>query len=421
MYQANIRIHDCQHKFMQKGSINPVLVLILFLISLLPACAPNPDPVVEFVEVNGVVVSKVKLELVEDESEVRFTDWFENIRMLELESTESSMIQYTMRVYVGEKYIITSTMKNGILMFSPEGKFIRAIAPHGSGPGEVADPNREIYVDEVHDKLYATDGQLHRDKLLCVHITTGRVSYIPFKNTGGESHIRDIIVVDDSLLYCTTMQYVGGISTHPVFCQTTQGELLWEIQKTHPLGLTNAMIRQVNDKIYFNYLFAADTTYILTDGKLIPDFIVHSDKACAFLEQEIGNISVGVLPINDQLYQVGYGYIVDITKDEASGYEYPEMSEWKNVVYNKKTGRASNIGAIENDFLGFNGEFYPQFHKNGIGLVSYEAVDLLHHADSVYHLPDISKELKSRLGKILETLDENDNPWLLVGDLKKNR
>ena len=396
---------------------NIAITSVLLLVCL--SCQKPGSTAVEYVDANGETIPKIMLDLIEDEAEVKFTDWFENIRMIELETTENSLMRHLMRTYVGEEYIIVSTADHGILQFSASGKFVRVLAAQGGGPGEVMDANRNIFVDEKNDKLYTTDGQLHRDKALCVGINSGEITYIPFRNTGGESHVRDIIVLNDSLMYCTTMQVRGSPSTCPVFCQTTSGRLLWEMNKTHPKGITNGQIRLVDGEIYFRYLFGGDTIFRLEEDELLPVITSWSDHPSAYEKQEIGSVYTGLYLMTKNLFKGGISRITDVVVDERSGRARPTISDSEEIVFNQKTGQVHKIGSIKNDYLGFNDPFYLQILPNRKGVARYEAVDFYEKVDSMYHLPDIAKNLKSRLGTILETLDENDNHWLLVGEMKK--
>jgi len=212
----------------------------------------------------------------------------------------------------------------------------------------------------------------------------------------------------------------GSESSHPVFCQTTSGKLLWELQKTHPLGLTNAGISLVNGKIYFKYVFAGDTTYQLLEKDLIPVAMVSVDKPRSFPEKEVGSVYVGMNPITDNYFKGSFFYVEALKVDEQSGRVRETMSDRQDFIFNKESGKAELIGQIQNDYFGFDEKFYLQFHYNGKGVASYQALDLLEMADSVVNLPDISKELTSRLENILQTVDENDNPYLLVGRLKSS-
>ena len=129
---------------------------------------------------------------------------------------------------------------------------------------------------------------------------------------------------------------------------------------------------------------------------------------------------MGINPITSNLYRGYWATVEKIEFDERINREMEQMSDWQEFLFNTETGEIENYGGIKNDFLGWDEGFHVQFHYNGMGVATYEAIDLLTNADSVSQLPDISKELKARLKNILETVDENDNPYLLVGKLKKS-
>lgn len=390
------------------------LMFVLFM----SACSAPSDIAVEYVDVNGDKIPKILVEKITDQTEINFTDWFEDIQLINLESTEESLVRRVMRSYIGEEYILISTVGKGILMFSRSGEFIRAVASHGNGPGEVIDANRNIFVDEKNSKLYATDMMKHRDKVVCIDLISGSNVYIPLKYTGGAIIVRDIFVLDDSLMYCSTMHSPGRPSNNPVFCQTTSGKLLWEIEKSPPEGTADGSIRLSDGNIIFNYTFITDTIYQVKNQELSPLIILSSERPGAFLVKDEGSIYMGLRQVNSDWFIGNYIIVKDVVFDEQIGRERNVFSERKEFVFNLSTGQAKNIESIKNDYLGWDEDFDLQFHHNGIGVVSYQAIDLLEKADSVIKLPNISKKLKNRLEHILQTVDENDNPYLLVGRLK---
>ena len=172
-------------------------ILSFLFILMLSSCSQPSDEAVEYVDVDGQKVPKIFPEMIKDETEVKFTDWFEDIRLIKLESTEGSLMRYVMRTYVGEEYIIVASPFEGIMIFDSEGKFIRPIAPMGKGPCELNpnDPNRNIFVDEKNNKLYVTELQMNSKNVKCFDIETQECSTIPLVYKGNELGIRDIIVV----------------------------------------------------------------------------------------------------------------------------------------------------------------------------------------------------------------------------------
>jgi hypothetical protein len=389
------------------------------LLMLVFACTPSPkDDSVVLTTIGEDKVPIIHVDKISDKSEVKLTDWVEDIRFIPLETNDQCMFDYIMRVYVGKEYILISTISKGILMFDQNGKFIRILASHGKGPGELMDANRNIFVDEKNDKLYVTDFSVMTDRMIVYDIKTGHYNNIPIMHEGPEIGIRDIIVRNDSIMYITTMQMRGGKSDCPLFCQTTTGKLLWEIKKTHPLGLTDASIHLAKDKIFMYYNFVQDTTWLVEGQQLKPVAIISTEMGRSYLEEIVGNGYLGMIPVNDHLFQGYMATVKSVEMDERSHRNRAQYTDRESFIFDTKTNRTSLIGQIKNDFLGSNEKFYTQFHHNGLVTMTYQALDLREIADSISKVPNIPKELKTRMDHILATVNENDNPVILVGRLK---
>ena len=102
---------------------------------------------------------------------------------------------------------------------------------------------------------------------------------------------------------------------------------------------------------------------------------------------------------------------------ERFNRQMPRYSSFWFILDTRKR-KVEKFDYLENDYLGLNEKINYQIGHNGVVVSRFDAIDLIQKADSVSKLPDISKELKTRLENILETVDENDNPYLLVGKLK---
>ena len=407
MYQQNV------HKRCNYASLQVFVIIIL-----MSACSQSADEAVKYVVVKGEKVPVINPEMIQDETEVKFTDWFEDIRLIKLESTPESLLRYIGRGYVCNKYIIVSEPFEGIFMFSPDGKFIRKIAGIGKGPGELEDPNRNIFVDDKNDRLYVTDNYLHPKKVGCYELLTGHHRYIPLVYTGGEMGIRDVIVLEDSLMYCTKITMMGVPSSQPVYCQTTSGRLVWEMDKTHPIGLNSATINLSEGNLYFNYLFAGDTLYRLNNQELKPLVILSSEKPRSYLNEEIGSISMSINHLSGDIFSGAFSILEDYYTRENSNRQMARFSSFWFILDTGKDN-AVKFDFLQNDYLGLKEKTFYQIGHNGVVLSRIDALDLIQKADSVLELPDISGELKNRLSNILETIDENDNPYLLVGKMKE--
>jgi len=394
-----------------------VAALIIFF--LINACAPKKDAAVEMVTVGGEQVPVIHVDKISDNGTVKLSDWVSDLRFIPLETTDPCIFDYPMRTYVGKEYILISTIKKGILMFDQNGKFISNLASHGKGPGELMDANRNIFVDEKNDRLYVADFGTMKGRMMVYDIKTGKFNEIPIMHKGPEIGIRDIIVRDDSLMYITTMQYRGGKSDCPLFCQTTSGRLLWELKKTHPLGLTDASIELVDGEIYMYYNFLQDTTWVVDGQQIKPVAVIASDAARAYPKETVGSVYIGLNPITGKVFLGSMTSIKSLDFDERYGGNRAVYDDRQNFTYDFKAQHARNIGEIQNDFLGNNDKFYLRFQPNGVAVMTYQAFDLREIADSVSKQPDVQKDIKSRMKFILEKVGETDNPVLVVGQRKK--
>ena len=395
------------------------LIPCLFVIALYN-CGGVVDPGIEMVETRGGMIPKINIEQIENEKAILLTDWFEDFRLIELETTENSLIERVLDTYVGNEHIIVTTMRSGVLQFTSEGKFVKALAKRGKGPGELGEFNTRIFVDEPADKVYISLGYSNGDKVLCVDISSGKHEYINYVNTGTEP-MRDCPVVKDDIMYCANITFSGQSSKSPVFCQTTGGKLLWEIDKIGPKSSPNTRVYLVDDQLFFNYT-KGDTLFKVQDGTLLPHLIISSTNPRAhFPKVNEKDVDYSITPLITDWY---FGYYVYINKvdweHQREGFPKIEYSKKTRFLYNYKNSQVFRIGeSFVNDYLGNTNPFYLNIQPNGIAFAQYQALDLVEYADSALHASATDPKVKERLEEILNRIDEEANPCLLIGTLKK--
>ena len=384
------------------------------------SCQGPVDPGIELVEANGSMIPKINVEQIEKEKIILFTDWFENIRLVELEASENSLIERVLNAYVGEEHIIVCTMRSGVLQFTIEGKFVKTLAKRGKGPGEISDFNTRIFVDEPANKVYISLGYIQGDKVLCVDISSGKHEYLSYANTGSEP-MRDCPVVKNNLMYCANITFTGQSSAHPVFCQTTSGKLIWEIEKNGPKNSPNARTHLVDDQLFFQYT-RGDTLFKIQDDKLLPHLIISSTETRAnFPKVHENEVDYGIKPLIPNWY---LGYFIYINKvdweQQREGFPKIEYSKRTRFLYNQKKHEVFRIGeSIVNDYLGSTTQFDLSIQTNGIAFARYQALDLYEYADSAKQSPDLDSKVKEVLYNILNRIEVDGNPYLLIGTIKK--
>lgn len=400
------------------------LIACLLLLALY-SCRGRVDPGLEMVEANGTMIPKINVEQIEKENIILFSDWFEDIRLIELEVTENSLIDRVLSTFVGYNYIIVSTMRSGILQFSLEGKFIKSMARKGKGPGELFELNSNFFVDEPNDKVYIYLGYSVPDKVLCVDIPSGEFEYISYANTGTEL-IGDPPVVRDTIMYCATINMRRQKLSNPLFCQSTSGNLIWEFKTQAPEGLFHGRAYLIENRVYFKYS-QGDILYQLQDRKITPHMIITSTSPKAiFPKAKENSIAYGIQPILKNWFLGYYQHLTEVDYEQVKeGFPKISYSPITRFLYNQKKNQVYRIGeSFINDYLGTTERFDLNIQSNGIAFAKYQALDLYEYADSASQSSETDPKVKERLNNILNIIEADGNPCLLIGKMKngiKNR
>jgi hypothetical protein len=392
---------------------------LLFLISvlLLSSCHRKDNSALTRIDLNGNEMFTIDPLAIRDTISVNLTDILDDIRAVKLEKTNESLIDYIGRCYVGERYIICTTVTNGILMFAPDGKFIKHIAVNGRGPGEVNDPNAEIWVDEKNDRLYIRNQMMPGGDFFCFNIQDKSYKKIPI---AVPDLIRDIIVKDDSLIYLTIMPMMGNECPNPLICQTTTGRLLWKATMKNRLGATNGTIRILDNQVYFNYIWGGDTLYKFNDNKLIP-FISIKYSGKLYIDQPYtkGDIFLGISPLTHSLFR-GYFYEVkDVINDETRRRSEPVMGEKHHFLISPSQKKVWAMKKIGDDYFGADEMPYLRPQNNGTAFLIYTSLDIAKIAKKVSENASVGDDIRKRIAGLNNSIDESDNPVLLIGKIKK--
>jgi len=88
---------------------------------------------------------------------IKLSQLVEDIKVVQLQTTDSSMIANSTDYKVGEKYIL-AVFNDEIYQFSITGEFIRLVAKKGMGPGELNAVRKNVRydMDEHSDLLYVS-------------------------------------------------------------------------------------------------------------------------------------------------------------------------------------------------------------------------------------------------------------------------
>lgn len=85
----------------------------------------------------------------------KLSDLVKSVRMIPLETKEESYMNFAVRVFVGQKYILLVSPggQQFLYLYTVEGKFLRKIGKPGKGPGEYISI-LDMWVDELAEEVY---------------------------------------------------------------------------------------------------------------------------------------------------------------------------------------------------------------------------------------------------------------------------
>jgi len=149
------------------------LLVAVSLVLLTASCESNKERLADYVEPDNPEVEKFKIKPLEGYRVARYSDLFSSVVSVPLETTNESLVgEITKLEILGNgDFLIFDRIKSAILLFAPNGKFIRRIGRQGSGPEEYTSLDDVCY-DSYNNQIilldnskgcfmrYSVDGQM---------------------------------------------------------------------------------------------------------------------------------------------------------------------------------------------------------------------------------------------------------------------
>ena len=133
----------------------------------------------------------------------KLSDMADNLRAIPLETNDSCLLSDYIKIWVGNKYIVTAD-KNAMHLFGKDGKHIRQLASQGKGPGEFSSI-ATFTVNESNERLYYRDWN-QRTSLGVIHLKTGENTE---KIQGIPNDISSLLLTGNHTLLCSTSSGIG--------------------------------------------------------------------------------------------------------------------------------------------------------------------------------------------------------------------
>ena len=347
-----------------------------------------------------------------EENSINLSELFDNIEPVYLETNDSSLIGDNPKISFTEKHIFIRS-ENTIKIFDFEGKFLKSIDKRGEGSGEYNNIS-DFYINKKLERIEILDkGQ----KKILNYTYDGE--YLGNVSLGfrGTKIVRD---AENSLyVYCGYVRDENNIYKINVIDDKDRHSF-YEIdeKKSQYLHIMNQIYFHKNneDDILFFEPFN-DTIYTLHSHELKPKYVISYNgrnvPESFYTNNDFSDVFEFFQEYNKHDY-VNSTYNV-IETDNKLLFSCRKGSEKYFVVYDKTDKTAHSYNRIVDDLFSdgleipFQSDEFIFFAENNTTLFLVQPYWLMEHKDKI-----VSEKLKL----ILQDLDEEDNPILMVGRMK---
>lgn len=333
---------------------------------------------------------------------LKISEILDNVRLIRLETTPEALLPGFFYAWLGDKYIVILGQEE-IHLFTADGKYIRKVAQHGRGPEEFL-YILGFWVDESKDRLYLSDGNRG---IAIVDLNEGKVlRKIPVK--GGTPH-KLLLGRNDILTYIPIKE--SDQSEYYDVCQIKiDGTFMGGIpgvKRMEPAGMP--YLGEINDTIYYK-LASCDTLYRLENSTKIPVCRIVVERPYSMKTGEGESISLEFenkdlfILANTEIKVKTVGEIV-YTSTQFLGF----------YMFSKSNYELKKIDEFYLDILDYTDT--ERFPFLVAGRRAYRNINVSKFKDLLKNRLD-SPLIADSLKTWYHELAEDDNPLILVGDIK---
>ncbi len=377
-------------------------IRLIFLLVLLTTCiGGNRQKLVPVIDLQNPGQTR----------DILLSELLDDIRLVKLETNDEILLgQYT-NYLVGKEQIITID-SDKILQFSNTGEFVRTLATAGNGPDEFLRPEA-FALDDKNGILYINHRGDSRNILVFDLKTGNRIKRI---TTGVDNLISQIIVSGDSIL--TVVPRMNR--DYNLYNLTTSGKRINGIAppEVKGIGLQTSIDLVMNELYYMPKEY--DTLYIVKGTACKPYCFFNVEDRFTYENNETGNFVY--LSANAPGFMIANKVHANIKMNEDG--ETFSMNGDKQTRYfiNKRDFSVTEISDFKNDFLGFEEDLeqwdnYLSITDN-LGFVCYSSFELKQKIARALESNKFENTVKQRISDMNQAIQENDNPVLVIGNLK---
>ena len=374
-------------------------ILLLTLLVGLIACKNDSSPGVQLIDLTGDL---------NNQSDLLLSDIASNIEYVQLEASKYCYLQYMRQWSISDNYILVyEHMQQKIFLFNRDGKFLCQISKSGKGPGEFFAPD-QVMISKDESTIYV----LNWKKLLKFSIEGVHLGTINF-----EAGPRAMIEYGNNFLMAFKFPDNIDFGGYSFGMFNREGELLEKYVPTKT-GLVNTS----NDlRMYGPYIYQDTISYFTlrydTVFGLSPEFEPYPRMIFKTSSRQIPPSERKPTDVPSNGFWMG-----PHRETPQHVYIFGGIDrEMHRLIIDRKT---KEVMHIENDIPNDIDGGYPFWPDKVIGNKEYKLIHsnkFTYYRDQGYYYGGEVKypERKKIFDEMVDSIDENDNPILVIVTLKK--
>ena len=393
---------------------NLIIVIVAGAI-ILASCINEENKEVVFTEVNGKMVPLLRFEDVTDSIPFLLSDIISDVEFLKLETKKDALISLGNWI-VGEKYVIVFIYNQGLYQFTRGGRFIRKLAYIGRGPKEIQYP--VFHLSEKQDLIYLIERDNPRYFVRIDLETGGFMENIPLARPG---RLQNFMITYDTIINCAPLVDSGMPSgKYYFFRQTTSGNFINGILTGNEEGSSydngQDLLYQVGESMHYRPV-NSDTVFLVKEDQLEPCFIFEAGNIGLGSDVQIGRTTFSILTERVDFFIINTFTIT--SKEQMGGKAFRYNGKRHLILVDKINMHAHYISPFYNDFTGEKlNPYYAKFQSDGTFYTVMDAFSLMERSVIVRSDPDLRVKNRDGFLNLSKVLTENDNPVLLIGNVK---
>ena len=351
-------------------------------------------------------------------SMLRLSDYASEIEYIPLQTLDNALLAGHEYLALSPEYFITFGKE--CIVFNREGEFVRKISNEGKGPGEFMSAYSS-YLYPVNQLIYFPSTAYEKINVYSLENELLNEIIRPQPSVKVRNISGDLFAVYRGFLH-------GNAEWNTMVFNSSGDSVSCIINVYRHEGTGRIVFNEEHIYYYFNdnlHLKEAysDTIYKFnSEGKHIPKYVL--DLGILSVPASIKNNSESMRSFFSGEY---FGVNGIYESDQYLIFKYIHNNKRNNLmIYNKKTGKIENFpedersGGIKNDLDG-GPDFIPEHNDNNLFLQKINAFEFIAHVASEEFRNSNPKypEKKKELEELAASLDENDNPVLMLVKLKE--